>query len=64
VLTLVSTIFPINFRIKLPFSNVDVHFECAGSHKTEAAAGASGMFPVNPGAGAGARVLLVVRHYN
>ena len=33
VLTLVSTIFPINFRIKLPFSNVDVHFECAGSHK-------------------------------
>jgi len=26
-------IFPVNFRIKWPLSNVEVHFDCAGPYK-------------------------------
>ena len=30
---LVCSILPVNFRMKWLFCNVDMHFECAGSHK-------------------------------
>ena len=32
-LVLVCGILPVNFCVKLLFCNVDMHFDCAGSHK-------------------------------
>ena len=36
-----------NFRIKCLFCNVDMHFDCAGSHKVWAASLVYGILPVN-----------------
>ena len=42
-----SGIFPVNFHTKWLLWSVHVHFDCAGLHEMEAAAGASGMFPTD-----------------
>ena len=40
-------LFPVNFRIKWLLWNLDMRFDCAGSHKVCAAALGRGIFPGN-----------------
>ena len=47
VLTLGRGIFPVNFRIKWLLSDLDMRFDCAGSHKVGVRVLVRGIFPVN-----------------
>ena len=47
VLTLVCGILPVNFHIKWLLWNLDVRFDCAGSHKVRGAVLVCGVLPVN-----------------